>query len=65
MYIIFYGQCILLVLELQNVAADNKMVQESFFTESEIYWAPASNPRDLYAQLSQSKFREIQRQQIQ
>ena len=65
MYVSYHGQCILVVLELQNVAADNKMVQESFFTESEIYWAPASNPRDLYAQLSQSKFREIRRQQIQ
>jgi len=65
MYVSYHGQCKLLVLELQNVAANYEIAQESFFTESEIYWAPASNPRDLYAQLSQSKFREIRRQQIQ
>ena len=53
------------VLGLQNVTANYEMAQENFFTESEVYWAPASNPRDLYAQLSQFKFREIRRQQIQ
>ena len=41
------------------------MDQKNFFTESEIYWAPASNPRDLYDQLSRFKFREIRRQHIQ
>ena len=39
--------------------------EKSFFTESDIYWEPASNPSELYEQLSQSKFREIQRNMIQ
>ena len=39
-------------------------VENSYFTESEIYWAPSSNPSELYAQLSKFKFREILRPQI-
>ncbi len=35
--------------------------EEYNFTESEIYWAPASNQSDLYAQFAQNKFREIPR----
>ena len=48
---------------LQDVPTSSNL-EDGFFTESEIYWAPASNSQDLYAQLSSSKFREILRPQI-
>ncbi len=35
-----------------------------FFVEDQIYWAPASNTSDLYAQLASKKYREIHRNQI-
>ena len=38
--------------------------EKSFFTESDVYWVPASNPAELYEQLSKYRFREIQRHQI-
>ena len=38
--------------------------ETSFFTESAIYWMPASSPTELYEQLSKYRFREIQRKQI-
>ena len=33
--------------------------EQVFFQESNIYWAPSSNPTELYAQLAKYKFREI------
>ena len=39
--------------------------EEGFFTESDIYWVPASSSAELYEQLSKYRFREIPRSQIQ
>jgi len=52
-------------LVVQNDPIPLEKGKESFFQECEVYWAPASNPRDLYEQLSRFKFREILRPQIQ
>ena len=38
--------------------------EQVFFQESNIYWAPSSNPTELYAQLAKYKFREILSPQI-
>ena len=38
--------------------------EQVFFQESNIYWAPSSNPTELYAQLAKYKFREILSLQI-
>ena len=38
--------------------------EQVFFQESNIYWAPSSNPTELYAQLAKYKFREILSHQI-
>ena len=37
----------------------------TFFEESDTYWAPSSNPSELYEQLAVKKYREIPRNQIQ
>ncbi|CAI8026550.1 Ephrin type-B receptor 1-B (Fragment), partial [Geodia barretti] len=39
--------------------------EREFFTESDIYWVPASNTAELYEQLSKYRFREIRRDQLQ
>ena len=36
----------------------------SFFTESEIYWAPGSDCGSIYEQLAQKRYREIIREQL-
>ena len=38
--------------------------EQVFFQESNIYWAPSSNPTELYAQLAKYKFREILSHQL-
>ena len=38
--------------------------EKSFFTESDVYWVPSSNPAELYEQLSKYMFREIQRHKV-
>ena len=39
-------------------------VKNSFFEESEQYWAPANEASELYQQMSTKKYREIPRNQI-
>ena len=38
--------------------------EEQFFTETDIYWVPASNTTELDNQLAKNKFREISRHHI-
>ena len=38
--------------------------EERFFTETDIYWVPASNSTELYKQLAKNRFREIPRHHI-
>ena len=47
---------------MQHPAKEPK--EQVFFQESNIYWAPSSNPTELYAQLAKYKFREILSLQI-
>ena len=47
---------------MQDPAKEPK--EQVFFQESNIYWAPSSNPTELYAQLAKYKFREILSLQI-
>ena len=39
--------------------------EEAFFTQSDLYWTPASDTAGLYEQLSRNHFREIQRDRVQ
>ena len=45
---------------LSTSAVDENM----FFSESETFWRPASDPAVLYEQLAQNKYREINRKHI-
>ena len=56
-----FGKFIDVTVPSTQVTSDGN---QGYFSEENIYWAPASNITDLYEQLAHHKYREIPRHQI-
>ncbi|XP_064406658.1 tyrosine-protein kinase Fes/Fps-like isoform X4 [Halichondria panicea] len=52
-------------LKLCRKSQSRSSLDQVFFTESDVYWRPATNSASLYEQLARNRYREILREQIQ